>query len=338
MAIPKVFISSTCFDLSEVREQLRKFVNSFGFDTILSEHGDIFYHPDLHTHEACVHEVTNCQLFILIIGGRFGGGYILDKEKSITNAEYEAAKNAGIPIFTYIKNNVLGNHHIYQENKNHSFVSSIKYPAIEKQEHAENIFKFVDEVRKSPTNNGFEGFDNFNEIESHLRKQWAGMFFDFLKTREVKNQIDATNHLLSGLRSSHLKLEDLIKSLYRSSVSDLTSVEQSISDVELISNVRKFYTDIFENSFMIEESYLPDGVSVDDISSVSPENLTWDEYLESTGLFERNDDLLFFHTDSYCYSLCDNSPIDLQKHYINGILKSNKAQRKSILNEIINKI
>ena len=80
MANPKVFISSTCFDLKEVRESLSRFVNGFGFDAVLSEHGDVFYHPDLHTHEACVHEVSNCQLFILLIGGRFGGSYVKNKE------------------------------------------------------------------------------------------------------------------------------------------------------------------------------------------------------------------------------------------------------------------
>ena len=117
MASPKVFVSSTCFDLSEVREQLRRFIESFGFEAILSEHGDVFYHPDLHTHEACIQEVSNCHLFILIVGGRFGGEYIFDREKSITNAEYLAARKSGIPIFTYVRETVISNHFLYQQNK-----------------------------------------------------------------------------------------------------------------------------------------------------------------------------------------------------------------------------
>jgi len=43
------------------------------------------------------------------------------------------------------------------------------------------------------------------------------MFFDFLKGREVKAQIDATNHLMAGISASSSKLEELVKSLYRSS-------------------------------------------------------------------------------------------------------------------------
>ncbi|MFQ1840348.1 DUF4062 domain-containing protein [Aeromonas veronii] len=175
MAAPKVFVSSTCFDLGEVREQLRRFIQSFGFEAVLSENGDVFYHPDLHTHESCIHEVSNCKLFILIIGGRFGGENVTDKSKSITNAEYMAARESQIPIFTYIRRSVLSNHHIFQQNKKKDFASEIEYPAIEKQEHALNIFSFIDDVRKAPTNNAFEGFDGFPEIESHLRKQWAGI-------------------------------------------------------------------------------------------------------------------------------------------------------------------
>ena len=61
MTTPKLFVSSTYFDLSEVREKLKKFIESFGFDPILSDHGDVFYNPKSHTHEACLHKVSNCQ-------------------------------------------------------------------------------------------------------------------------------------------------------------------------------------------------------------------------------------------------------------------------------------
>lgn len=346
MATPKVFISSTCFDLSEIREQLNKFVRSFGFDPILSEHGDVFYHPDLHTHDACVHEVSNCQLFILIIGGRFGGGYVKDKSKSITNAEYEAAKAANVPVFTYIRNSVLSNHHIYRENKNHDFIKKINFPAIEKQDDAENIFRFIDDVRRSPVNNAFEGFSNFNDIEVHLRKQWAGLFFEFLRTREVKTQIDATNHLLSNLKDSNGKLEALIKSLYRASSSDEAKVEESISEIETYAKTKKFYEEIFDIENDMPFSMNLDLFSGDDdikrISSVSPENKSWIEYLVETGLFYE-DDLgeedrhLMFATRDYAIGINDfsNKKRPLIENYQNGVSKSTLEQREKILIELL---
>ncbi|NVK74929.1 MAG: DUF4062 domain-containing protein [Oceanospirillaceae bacterium] len=300
MAIPKVFISSTCFDLSEIREQLSKFVSSFGFDPILSDHGDVFYHPELHTHEACVHEVSNCQLFILIIGGRYGGSYTVDKTKSITNAEYEAAINHGIPVFTYIKKDVLSDHHIYTTNSKSEIANQITYPSITKQTDSLSIFNFINQVRRQNKNNSYEGFDNFGKIESHLRKQWAGMFFDFLRTKEIKSQIDATNHLLTNLKSSNAKLEELVKSLYLSSSDNKDAISDSINSIEkkslmggffeiiisiLINNSQHIYKNINDN--LNSNSYIQ-------IAHISPREKTWYEYIEELNIFKLN-----FEFDSY---------------------------------------
>ncbi len=285
MASPKVFVSSTCFDLGEVREQLKRFIQSFGFEPVLSENGEVFYHPDLHTHESCVNEVANSQLFILIIGGRFGGEYIADKDKSITNAEYIAARESGIPVFTYIRNGVLSNHHIYQQNKKKDFVSSIEYPAIEKQEDALNIFSFIDEVRRAPTNNAFEGFDGFPDIESHLRKQWAGMFFELLRSREVTSQIDATNHLIEGISSSGKKLEELIKSLYLSS--NAVEAKKEIDSIDIYSDVLNFFERAMSPNWASSDDYLinPLYFAPRQLSVISGDEHTWHSYLVALGMF-----------------------------------------------------
>jgi hypothetical protein len=342
VAIPKVFISSTCFDLSEIREQLKRFVRSFGFEPVLSEHGDVFYHPDLHTHEACVHEVSNCQLFILIIGGRFGGTYTLDKSKSITNAEYDAARTANIPVFTYVRGGVLGNHHIYRENRSKKFVSEINYPAVDKQDDAENIFKFIDDVRRAPTNNAFEGFDNFNDIEVHLRKQWAGMFFDFLKTREIKNQIDATNHFLNNLKGSNEKLESLVKSLYLSTSSNSSDAQKSITDIEIQSNVKKFFESLLDfgsdSPIDVTELGLAKEFDPKKLAKISPQNITWHEYLVKLGLFYREQENdIYFHTHEYGLVINDEEDNHKEKRlsFEKGVQKSTKEQRTEILSELI---
>ncbi|MEP7731424.1 DUF4062 domain-containing protein [Marinomonas primoryensis] len=282
MAIPKVFISSTCFDLSEIREQLSKFVSSFGFDPILSDHGDVFYHPDLHTHEACVHEVSNCQLFILIIGGRYGGSYTVDKTKSITNAEYEAAINHGIPVFTYIKKDVLSDHHIYTTNSKSEIANQITYPSITKQNDSLSIFNFINQVRRQNKNNSYEGFDNFGQIESHLRKQWAGMFFDFLRTKEIKSQIDATNHLLENLKSSNKKLEDIVKNLYINTSKDKELAQFQIDQIELSSKMFDFYNISLDVNLVGKDINKLKMKSAVELSKIIPNNNSWKEYLKKT--------------------------------------------------------
>lgn len=184
MAIPRVFVSSTCYDLKYIRENLKYFISNLGYESILSEEGDVFYNPEQHTHNACLSEIQTCQLFVLIIGGRYGGKY-LKEDKSITNKEYEEAVKLKIPVFTLIEKNVWGEHLVYQKNKNNTSGNAIIYPSVDDVK----IFSFIDEVRKNNTNNAIYPFADFRDIESYLKKQWAGMMYNFLtsniETRKV---------------------------------------------------------------------------------------------------------------------------------------------------------
>lgn len=339
MAAPKVFISSTCFDLGEVRDSLRRFVQSFGFDPILSEYGDVFYHPDLHTHEACINEISNCQLFILIIGGRFGGRYQLDKNKSITNAEYEAAKSKGIPIFTYVKSLVLQNHHFYQNNKKNSFVNEIDYPAIEKQENAADIFELINEIRRSSHNNSLEAFDNSKDIEDHIRKQWSGMFFDFLKNREFKEQITATNHLLSAIETSSSKLEELVKNIYRRV--DDENAEKGINLAEARNSAIFFFKQTLNSKFAVNPVNLgkfSEG-RLEKLAIVNPEEESWHSYLVALGIFKYSafdgrKCIDYIDSKSGCSHLIEeggNAQEEKEYLFKNGIKKLNEEERKKVI-------
>ena len=186
MAVPRVFVSSTCYDLKYIRENIRYFINNMGFESILSEDGDVFYAPDQHTHDACLTEVQNCQMFVLIIGGRYGGSY-KQEDKSITNKEYEEAIKNKIPVFALVEKNVWSDHFVYQKNRKNKNAESIIYP------NADNvkIFDFIDEVRKSENNNAIYAFGDFKDIEQYLKKQWAGLLYNFLvnsiETKKVKD-------------------------------------------------------------------------------------------------------------------------------------------------------
>ncbi|MGF6445367.1 DUF4062 domain-containing protein [Paraburkholderia youngii] len=242
MPIPRVFVSSTCYDLADERDGLSAFCSDFGFDVALSERGDVFYHPDLHTHVSCTREVSTCQLFVLVIGGRFGGKYVADKTKSITNAEYASARELGIPIFTFVKQDVLNDHNLWQKNKDQPFASQITYPSIDKQEHAQEIFSFIDQVRLAPTNNGFFGFRLSKEIFGYLRKQWASMFFEYLQNRALSRQLSATNETLASLTAASDKIEEIVRNIYRNV--DATGAADSLAKIDLDSRAREMFLTI----------------------------------------------------------------------------------------------
>jgi len=280
MALPKVFISSTCYDLGQIRDSLSEFINGYCYECLLSERGDVFYHPDLHTHESCLNEIENCQLFILVIGGRFGGEYKFDPKKSITNAEYEAAKFLKIPVFTFVKKDLLDDHRLYQKNRhNKELVEQITYPSIEGQEKAVNIFEFINQVRSADVNNGFFPFEFAKDIKHYLGKQWAGMMFDFLNSRIKDYNQKVVNSTLDNLSLMYKKTEDLLENLVRNV--DPTSGNKRIEDLDKIVIASKFYKQVLR-MFQMETF----SSSFEILSAIEPSDLKWYQYLSKFGDFK----------------------------------------------------
>jgi hypothetical protein len=106
MAKPRIFISSTFYDLKHVRSSLETFVVSLGYEPVLSEKGSIAYSPDVALDESCYREAKACDIFVLIVGGRYGsevsasstpdGKGFYELYESITRREYESASDRGI--------------------------------------------------------------------------------------------------------------------------------------------------------------------------------------------------------------------------------------------------
>jgi len=196
MATPRVFISSTCYDLKYIRENLKYFIRTIGYEPVLSEEGTIFFNPTLHTHDACLAEVPNCQVFVLMIGGRFGG-QLHGSETSITNAEYREAVKLKIPVFALIDTAVFNDYHLFSRNRGNLGVDLTKvvFPSVD----SIKIFDFIDEVRGNAVNNALVPFRDFGDIEAYLKQQWAGMMFDFLtrvnEERRVANTLDTLSQM-----------------------------------------------------------------------------------------------------------------------------------------------
>ena len=280
MAAPKVFISSTCYDLMQIRDSLFEFVKEYYYEPVLSDKGDVFYHPDLHTHESCINEIENCQLFILIIGGRFGGKYKYDATKSITNAEYEAAKVKNIPVFTFIKRDVYEDHRLYQRNKkNLDVVEKIEFPSIENQEYALKIFEFINNVRHSSVNNGFFPFEFVNEIKNNLGKQWAGLMYDFLNQRLKYKDQKIVTQTLDNLTFINKKTEEIVENIYKQLMPQ--TAQETIDTTDKILNGARFYNLVL-NLFDLKDF----SMTLDEIANINPKKLTWYDYLAKTNQFE----------------------------------------------------
>jgi hypothetical protein len=202
MPSPKVFVSSTCYDLGMAREQLRAFLLRLGYDPILSEYSDVLYDPRTHTHTSCIQDIPNADMVVLLIGSRFGGRAVpealslidlenlvnssfdvtvlKDPEKlSITQLEVLKAIDASVPVFAFVEEKVMHDQLVYQKNKDLS--DKIKFPSIDKPDTAKYIFEFISFLHHRNKGNAVIPFSRISDIESHLLKQWGSLFQKLLR-------------------------------------------------------------------------------------------------------------------------------------------------------------
>src|SRR5262249_31662243 len=138
MARPRVFVSSTYYDLKHIRSSLDLFVESLGYEPVLSEKGDIAYTADRPLDESCYREAASADIFVLIIGGRYGSEASGERKKpthtfferyeSITKKEYESAVSRDVPIYIFVESGVYSEYQTYLRNKENK---SIAYAHVE---------------------------------------------------------------------------------------------------------------------------------------------------------------------------------------------------------------
>jgi hypothetical protein len=207
MAKPRVFISSTYYDLKHVRSSLEHFVESLGFECTLSERGNIPYASEVPLDESCYREVENVDMLVLLIGGRYGseasagktqgGKGFFDKYDSITKKEYETAVKRDIPVFIMIERSVYAEYLTFNHNRD---TAGIKYAHVD----SVNIFHLIDQILRQPTNNPVYQFDGHADIAAWLREQWAGLFRDLLARKSqlmtLGAQINKVNEVNATLK------------------------------------------------------------------------------------------------------------------------------------------
>lgn len=171
---PVVFVSSTCYDLKQVREDLKSFFEqNYGFQAMLSEFNSFPIDPCKGTFENCLNNVDKtADVFVLIIGNRYG--YITDVGKSITNLEYLHAKAKGIPIFVFVDKQIYNNMMVWRSNKNADFTFLVDNS---------KIFEFVSEIYEQ-SEQWVYTYESVRDITSTLKEQFCLLFYDGLSLKK----------------------------------------------------------------------------------------------------------------------------------------------------------
>lgn len=185
MAKPRIFISSTFYDLRQIRSELDKFIMNLGYEPIRNEEGDIPYGKEEELQKYCYREIENVDILISIIGNRYGSPAVTDdkeKEYSVTQREIKTAYERNKQVYIFIDKNVLTEYETYLLNKKSK---DITYKYVDNK----NIYKFIEEVKSWSHNNNIKDFETADDITKYLKEQFAGLFKQYMDDRSKVEEI-----------------------------------------------------------------------------------------------------------------------------------------------------
>ncbi len=219
MAKPRIFLSSTFYDLRQVRSDLDRFIKELGYEAILNEFGNIAYGKEEKLEEYCYKEIGGVDILVAIIGGKFGSESV-HSGYSISQMEIKTALDQNKQVYIFIDKNVISEYQTYLYNKENK---TIKYRFIDNLK----IFEFIETVEGLPNNNTMQPFETTFEIISYLKEQWAGLFQRFLQEQTRVKEVN----LIKGIENTSKTLNQLVNYL----TEERKDKDQAIQDI-LLSN------------------------------------------------------------------------------------------------------
>lgn len=210
MAKPRIFLSSTFYDLKHIRADIISFIENLGYSAIKHETGDIPFGKKEALEEYCYKEIKNIDILISIIGGKFGSES-KSSEYSISQLELKEAQRENKQVYIFIESNVLSEYETYLVNKDNV---DVRY----KYADDVRIYNFIEEIKGLSSNNNIKGFDSVSDITRYLKEQFAGLFQKYLEDQsrihevrlidKLESTANTLNKLVSYLSDENKEKED----------------------------------------------------------------------------------------------------------------------------------
>ena len=177
MAAPRVFLSSTYYDLKQVRSDIGRFIQDLGYIPVMNENADIPYTQQHELEYDCYGEILSCDVLVCIIGNSFGS-QSTSNEFSITMNELEQAiKNRKI-IYVFIEKSVFYENKTYRKN---AALKGFTPASVDDIKVHQFIKTLIDTVGREKY---IQPFDTAQDIIDKLRTQFAGVFQSLLTAKQ----------------------------------------------------------------------------------------------------------------------------------------------------------
>lgn|GEM_PF-2531361 len=217
MARPRIFLSSTCFDLNDARSSLTTFLEEFGFEVLNSQLPSFGVKPKTHSHQACLDEIPKADYVVLIIGGRRGGTFI-GSERSITNEEVKLALKLSIPVIAFVDQRVEQHRLTYKRNPAGDFKNVVDDV---------RVFDFIEWMASGHEDNWLHQFSSVTEVITTLKHQFAHYLHLYsLSLRPIDQKSAPTRLVPAAFPTNLIGLDDAI-----SNQDELTQMKKDLRAV-----------------------------------------------------------------------------------------------------------
>jgi len=168
----RVFVSSTVYDLLDIRAELDQLLRELGISPVMSDEklSDFNICFDANSIEACLLNIESCDAVIVVLDQRYGptlGKHGFD-DVSATHLEYRHAKLHSKAIYFYVRDRLEADYNIHQKNKG---ASDLQLSWISAKDRG--LLEFLKEHRalreRSSENNWFALFTNVVDLKASIR-------------------------------------------------------------------------------------------------------------------------------------------------------------------------
>lgn len=115
-----VFISSTCYDLIDLRAELDSQLRGLGLTPVMSDRpsSEFEVSPSANSIESCLANVRRADVVLVVLSQRYGPSLACAgfEDVSATHLEYREAVQAGKPVHVYVRDRLEADYNLWKRN------------------------------------------------------------------------------------------------------------------------------------------------------------------------------------------------------------------------------
>lgn len=165
----RIFISSTCYDLIDLRAELKEFILQKGMTPVMSDHSETDFETfqDKNSIETCLINLRTCDVVIVILSQRYGPslkncGF---EDYSATHLEYQEAVKANIKTIVFARDRLEADFNFYEKSQSLKDLGWIK----EKDLRIFEIIRNHKPLANDDRNNWYWTFKNSLDLKERLK-------------------------------------------------------------------------------------------------------------------------------------------------------------------------